>query len=200
MIPSFPFVPAKERQMRGSPPGPAWHPAAWLGTAVLLAWVSLWGRGGHRGGGGGGASRPAQCPSARLGTDTDQLRVLGVLPGGQISAFTCDSFLIFRPALSPPMVWDLGSRQQRQLPHRRLTAGHCQHEVWAGFLPGRRSALAWPVQFCGFRRQAEVHVAKLASLSWPQALSESPAPVLLPIQLFICSRPAFISVKSSGAC
>lgn len=51
MIPSFPFVPAKERQMRGSPPGLSWHPAAWLGTAVLLALVSLWGGGaGHSGG------------------------------------------------------------------------------------------------------------------------------------------------------
>ena len=86
MILSFPFVPAKERQMRGSPPGPAWHPAAWLGTAVLLAWVSLWGRGRSQGRWWGGlltASPVPLCSPRHRHIPTP-------------SAFTCDSSLIFR--------------------------------------------------------------------------------------------------------
>lgn len=50
MIPSFPFVPAKERQMRGSPPGRLG--TRQLGWAQLCSW--LWclcgGGAGHSGG------------------------------------------------------------------------------------------------------------------------------------------------------
>lgn len=89
-----------------------------------------------------------------------------------------DSSLIFWPALSPPMVWEFGSRNQKQSSHHGLTMGSCQPEAQASFLPGRGSALICPVEFCGFVRQAEAHVTKLAALSRPQAPSVFPGPDL----------------------
>ena len=109
----------------------------------------------------------------------------------------CDTSLIFWPALWPPMVWELSNRHQRPLPNRRLTMGPCQHEAQAMFLSGRGQP--WPVEFSGFVRHTEVHVTKLASLSWPQAPSEFPGPATSesPFYLFL---PRLISAKLSGAC
>lgn len=115
MIPSFPFVPAKERQMRGSPPGPAWHPAAWLGTAVLLALVSV----------GGGAvavevrrwgsppGRPVPSTQPQPGRD-----VMRALLRGRSFIQPCGTSLISWPCLSP-----LGLGTQRDTRGSSLTAG-----------------------------------------------------------------------------
>lgn len=112
----------------------------------------------------------------------------------------CDSSLIFWLVLSPPMVWELGSRNQKQSSHHGLTMGSCQPEAHASFLPGKGSVLIFPVEFCGFVRQAEADVTKLAALSWPQAPSVSPGPDLSQTPRLISSCLPFISAMLSGAC
>lgn len=87
---------------------------------------------------------PAQCPLLTLGTGAD---ISECFREGRSFLSPCDTSLISWPALLPLMVWEL--------PHQELSMGACQCGAQARFLAGRRSALACPVEFCGFVRQAE---------------------------------------------
>lgn len=145
-----------------------------------------------------GISWPAQYPSAHTCARTETSSVCSREDRALLSPVTTLPSS-GRRCCHPWSGRELSSRHQRQLPHRGLTVGPCQQEAQARFLPGRRSAPACPVEFCGFVRQAEVHVTKLASLSWPPALSESPG-LVLPQLNFFCSCATLISVKLSVAC
>lgn len=118
--------------------------------------VSVGGRAGHHGGEEVGRSHPAGwVPLCSPSVPTEMISECFREDRSFLSP--CDSSLIFWPALSPPMVWEFGSRNQKQSSHHGLTMGSCQPEAQASFLPGRGSALICPVEFCGFVRQAEAH-------------------------------------------